>query len=173
MGWKAFKEHFGIKHQVQLDGSSETLFIGSAYVHDIVAINTETGKFKESSALDGFIERNYPSLKEASAEEIINLISKEDSFERSLPVFTAVNGEVLEMQCEEYGYPNITHCGRMMYENTFFKTREEAHEYAVKEVGKWIEFYKDQIERTEKELDKLKARSDREYIKLLKLEGKL
>lgn len=29
--------------------------------------------------------------------------------------------------CEEYGWPNTTHSGEIMYENTYFRTRGEAH----------------------------------------------
>lgn len=47
MGWKALKEHFGLsseKTTIQLDVEQKTLLIGSAFISDLISIDTNTGR---------------------------------------------------------------------------------------------------------------------------------
>lgn len=48
--------------------------------------------------------------------------------------------EPVEMECEEFGYPNNTTCGEKMCDNTHFKTEQEAWGSILKSVkaGVWL-----------------------------------
>ena len=68
------------------------------------------------------------------------LIDEPDTFARNLPVFTIDRWAVKEELCEEYGWPNTTHSGAIMYENTYFRTRAEAYAYLLKETKAGVRY---------------------------------
>lgn len=144
MGWKAFKEHYRIDHDVQIV-PDKGLCIGSAYVHDIIVVG-----------LDGVITRVWGHRSGdnlARYEEEISvdpakakaLLDQPDTFERSIPVFTYEGAEIIECACEELGWPNVTHDGRMMYENTFSSDRAEVVRWAIRSARSGIEAWSDQV----------------------------
>jgi len=47
--------------------------------------------------------------------------------------------EPVEMECEEFGYPHNTTCGEEMYDNTHFKTEQEAWDSILKSVKAGVE----------------------------------
>jgi len=163
MGWKTLKQHFGITHQVTVE--KDCINIGSGYVHDLVVINTKTGRAVENSTFSSFLNEHYPELKNSPEDKILELISAEDVFLNSLPVYTYTNdGEILEKQCEEFGYPNVTHDGLIMYENTFSEDKNKIIERAKGELEiavKWAEEgiikAKNELAQKHTELDLYKA----------------
>lgn len=150
MGWKNVKEHYQIGHIVQV--ADKGICIGSGYVHDLAVIDPATGVITENRTFNGFLREKYPALLEATPAELLNLINAPDSFERSLTVYTYEGGEILEKQCEEYGYPNVTHDGCQIYENTFFQEKSAAIAKAIENAGYAIENANDNIERLEEKL---------------------
>lgn len=49
------------------------------------------------------------------------LLAKPDTFAASIPVYTwDASYAIVSHQCEELGWPNVTHDGALMYRNTFF-----------------------------------------------------
>lgn len=79
---------------------------------------------------DDELERYFNELTEQKSL-IVKLLAEEDQVD--LPVFTYNNGLVLKKYCEQYGYPNVTKDGQLMYNNTFFKTEKEARKAAIKD----------------------------------------
>lgn len=128
MGWKKFKERFGIKHIVQIADGRIT--IGSGYISDLASVHIASGKVFHKQGWESSL-KEYAALWAASPEEIKALLDEPDQFEKSTPVYIVSDATVLEEQCEEFGYPNITHSGRLMYENTSFLSREKADNYAL------------------------------------------
>jgi hypothetical protein len=57
-----------------------------------------------------------------------------------------------EMQCEEFGFPNRTTCGEIMYSNTHFLTREEAINSIRESAEAGIRFAAGRIEHVQKQL---------------------
>jgi len=119
MGWKAVRDHYRIDHIVQV--TSDGICIGSPYVHDIIVV--KDGKRVHSDYgvrrnLNGELGRIVKEM-DADAPKLAELAATEDTFERSIPVYTYEGGSILEKQCEELGYPNVTHDGLIQYENTF------------------------------------------------------
>ena len=117
MGWKAVKEHYKIKHIVQV--TEDGICIGSPYIHDIIRISFDghVTKRDRSSANDDL--KRYQAEFDADPETLKRLVQSPDTFKASIPVFTYRGGQILEKFCEELGWPHVTHDGLEMYENYF------------------------------------------------------
>ena len=108
-----------------------------------IAINIETGKVFYSSLVtpgeNSEIGQLAARIKADEKNGVLRaLIDEPDTFARNLPVFTTENWAVKAEQCEEYGWPNTTHTGRIMYENTYFRTRAEAYADLLKDTKNGI-----------------------------------
>jgi hypothetical protein len=163
MGWKNVKQAYNIGHIVHVvDGD---IWIGSPYVSQIFCIKTDgtldEGRRGELGYANKDLERYVAEMK-ADPERLMALVMVPDSFERSLPVYTYDNhGNIILCQCEERGWPNVTHGGRLMYENTFFATPEEARAKAISEYRSAIEALSCVITETREKLaDQVKWRDE-------------
>jgi len=156
MGWKAVKEKFCIKHNVQVtDG---LVCIGSGYVHNLLTINAQTGVVHENPTFRNFGREKYPELMDAKPDDIAALIAAPDTFERSITVYTYEGSEIIEKLCEEPGWPNATHDGLMMFENTFSTDLATTVRRAKRNAACAIEITRESIERTEKGLAQERVR---------------
>lgn len=171
MGWKNIKEHYQINHNVCV--TSKGICIGSGFVHDLAVIDIKTGKVIENSTFNGFLRRQYPSLLDASDKEILQLINSQDTFKASLAVYTYDGGEIIEKQCEEYGYPDVTHDGEQMYNNTFFSEKKAAIECAKNSAAVRIEHYTENVDRFKADLKKARRRLNKAEMNFQKLEADL
>lgn len=150
MGVKALKERFGITHIVQMSGAR--VCIGSGYVSDIVTIDPSTGRVTESSTFAGFLKQHYPALAEAAPEEVARLLVAQDQFADSIPVFTYDGGKIIEKQCEKPGWPNVTHDGDVMYENTYSTDKRQVVQWAKRNARAGISIITRSIADTETRL---------------------
>ena len=121
MGWKKVKEHYRIEHIVCVEDGQ--ILIGSPYIHDIIRISPSGVVIK--SCRDNEDLKRYMREFEQDPQKLSQLIKEPDQFEASLTVYTYEPGEVIEKQCEVLGWPNVTHDGEIMYENTFSTDKEE------------------------------------------------
>jgi len=158
VGWKNVKEHYGIEHYVQV--TSKGLCIGSGYVHDLIRISPTDAKLDWDDRSDRIetkigcnlsvwrlkhVGRGDPfdgivAAMAADPAKLRELIDTPDDFTASIPVYTYdYDGNIIEKQCEELGWPNVTHDGTMMYENRVFETRAEAVEKARLEMAARVE----------------------------------
>ena len=139
MGWKNVKTHYRIEHIVEI--SDGLLKIGSSFVPGLIEVHPDGtvkwGKLGESENEE--LKRYY---KEMSADKDLlkKLLNSPDVFLRELPVWFYENGELVEKKCEDYGWPNLTYDGLIMYDNVFFKTRNDAVEKAKRELASHIGF---------------------------------
>lgn len=147
MGWKTLKQHFGIEHIVQV--TEKGICIGSGYIHDLVVIDPKTGKVHGD---DGFMRQRYPELLVSAPAEIVKLIDAQDVFDTSVPVFTYRESEIIEKRCEEPGWPNVTHDGCVMYENTFSTDKAKVIQWAHSSAELRVKYTKEQISRVESDL---------------------
>jgi hypothetical protein len=130
MGWKAIKEYYDIKHHVAYY-PGQGICIGSNYVHDLITINIETGKLKPSKIFtpgdkncNDELNRYWAAMT-AGPGKLMELLKQEDVFERSILVYTYHGGEILEKYCEKLGWPNNTHDGLPMYDNTYSADKDK------------------------------------------------
>lgn len=169
MGWKNFKEKYSIEHIVHIkDGK---LCIGSVYVSDLVIIDMETGKILKDGVGGGggFLYEYYPLVKSAGNKERLAAIKKGDVFKENLPIFTYNKSEMIEKKTECYGYPNVTHDGCLIYENTFFKTCHKAAIEALEEIKSYISWAKKDLIDLKKQI----AKRECDVEEFLKHEKKL
>jgi hypothetical protein len=153
MGWKNVKEFYRIVHAVRV--TSEGICIGSPYIHDLIVIG-----------LDGIIKRTrenyftnvdlrrYMSDFERDPKVLKDLVLSEDHFEKRIAVFTYDGGDVVEKFCEAPGWPNVTHDGQMMFDNTFSIDREIARQLAIRNAEAGVQIFTQRIKHKENELHK-------------------
>lgn len=156
MGWKTFKQKFNIEHIVQI--TDRGVCIGSAYCHDLAIVDPKTGSMlnRHHSIFSDFLKENYPNLYRTERFDILASLQAEDTFETSIPVFTYNKDQILELKCEKLGWPNITHCGKLMYDNLYFKTKEEAVKAAIKDLKSAINYASDHLKDFESRVASLK-----------------
>ena len=156
MGWNTFKKHFNIGHIVQI--RERDLLIGSPYISDLAAISMDTGMIKKrdhSSLHARFLREYYSPLSDAMPSELEALLDAEDTFTQSIPVYTYEGLRISTKYCEEIGYPNVTHDGWLMYDNTFLTDIEAVVEMAILERVSRLENLRERITERSKELQEL------------------
>lgn len=169
MGWKAIKDHYRIGHQVQVTPAG--ICIGSSFVHNIITIHTDGPFPRIESCYDmrnADLERYIREFL-ADVDLLKSLIQQQDVFERSLPVWTYDGGDIIEKQCEQYGYPNVTHDGQMMYNNMFSSDRNEVVTWAIENAEAGLSNTSDLIKQYTRELNKVVERQDEYCANLTKL----
>lgn len=159
MGWKNVKEHYSIGHSVQV--TPDGLCIGSPYVHDIIVINVADGqiikKYRDGSSCNADLHR-YQTEFDRDPEKLRSLIESPDNFGPTQTVYTWEGGKILEKQCEELGWPNVTTDGQMMYENTFSTDRAQVVKWAIKDAQAAVKAYKRQAQERSDALNEAKLR---------------
>jgi hypothetical protein len=122
--------------------------VGSPLCHDLISVNKETLNVKY--ALDTFRKGRecledktngtllfiWDKLHELIENgQIHDIINGKDEIENPLPVFSIEEGQLIESVTDFYGWPNTDENGICMYENTHFKTKEEAIQKGISEYG--------------------------------------
>jgi len=161
-----------------ISNQEEYISVGSSLCHDLISVDKKTLKIKY--ALDTFgkgrkaiqnekLEFIWDKLHELVTNgKIKEIIEKDDVIKNPLPVFTySVNG-IVETYTDEYGYPNVTISGEIMYANTYFKTKKEAAKAAIEEFSAGVELANRRIKDIETDLQKQKdwLRKDTESVNL-------
>ena len=169
MGWKNVKEYYDIGHIVQV--RNKRIEIGSSYISDLIRVsfdgNVLWGNLGPSENDD--LERYYKEMT-SDVPKLKELINAPDTFERSLPVYTEEGGEIVEKYCEEYGWPNVTHDGLLMYENVFFKDKNEVIKQAKSSSKSYIQMLERLLEDKKSEIYDLEEDLSDQIAQLEKLE---
>jgi hypothetical protein len=129
-------------YTIQQDGKN--ICIGGAYCNDLISVNMKTLKMKTAINIDGGGRaglRNeelvmvWDKLTELIKNgEIKDIIEGKDEIENPLKVYTVQNGELKECITDEYGWPNITDDGFLMYDNQYFRTKEAAIQRGIDDI---------------------------------------
>jgi hypothetical protein len=129
MGWKRMRDHYRIEHIVQVRYGR--VLIGSDYVPELIIIDADGTPREGSLGIRGHdeFERYWRDLT-ADPEQLRALLAAPDTFAASIPVYTYEGGTIIEKQCETPGWPNCTHDGQMMYDNTFSTDKAQVVEWA-------------------------------------------
>lgn len=151
-----------------VNNNDDYIAVGSPLCHNLISVDKKTLKIKY--ALDTFNE-GRKSIKHAELEfiwdrlqelidsgEIKNIIEGRDEIENPLPVFTVRDGRLVKSFTDQYGWPNITDDGYIMYENTHFKTELEAINYGISEYEAGAEMVQRTIDERRKELKQFEER---------------
>lgn len=169
MGWKNVKEHYRIGHIVQV--TEEGICIGSRYISDIIVIGMDGAIKKRAEETVNVHLCRYQMEFDSDPAKLKELIEKTDTFTNSIAVYTYDDGEIIEKQCETPGWPNVTHDGCLMYENTFSTYKQEIVAYAKRNVKAGIELVTDAIEQANQELSIKSVKLGKLNAELAKLES--
>lgn len=167
MGWKNVKEHYRIGHIVQIE--DQKICIGSGYIHDLIVLGLDGTMLKRQSGTNNEELGRYQQEMDADPALLRSLIKTPDTFAASITVYTYKDGDILEKQCEQPGWPNVTHDGQVMYENAFSTDREVTVARAKEEAEISIRYTKEAIEETEQKLANLQSRLARQEANRAKL----
>lgn len=169
MGWKNVKEHYRIAHIVCV--TKEGLCIGSPYIHNIIVVAPDgTLKKRDTSRVNDDLAR-YQREMEADPAKVRQLMDSPDTFGPSVAVYTYDGGEIIEKQCEETGWPNVTHDGELMYENTFSTDKATVLKWAKRNAEAGIEIWTGNLKEARKRVEKCESELAQATRELAKLEA--
>lgn len=151
MGWKNLKERYNIGHIVQVTKAG--ICIGSGYIHDLLVVEHDGRVVKryERPEVNEDLAR-YQAEFDADPEALRLAVTTPDTFAVSLPVFTYDGGTIVEEACEEYGWPNVTHAGHVMYENGYSKDKATVVKWAKKNAAATVSMIRDRVKCLEDQL---------------------
>lgn len=154
----------------------DMICIGSPLCSDLISVDKKTLNVKYAldtwregrKSLDGksnskgenellFIWDKLHELIENG--DINDIINGDDILENPLPIYTVKDGKLIETYTDAYSYPNVTISGELMYENEYFKTKEEAIKEGIKEYEYYENNLKEQIIESEKEIFKKREKA--------------
>jgi hypothetical protein len=165
-----------------VNNNTDYIAVGSPLCHDLISVNKKTLKLKY--ALDTWNEGRAGLVKEGKDEilfiwdklqelidngQIKDIIEGSDIIENPLPVYTVKNGELIESFTDKYGWPNTTMDGFIMYENEWYKTREEAIEYGISEYTAGLSILERRKRGIQDDLNKLSIQIQDELVNLEKI----
>lgn len=153
MGFARFKEHFKIEQHI-VSAENNVIYIGSDMASRLVGIDMQTGAVLVNDTFSSFLGKYYPEIFKATNRERLAPILEVDHFEQSIPVYTFCNDQLTEKFCEKLGFPNVTHDGEIMYNNSHFANKDDAIENFRRNLIIRIENYKDAIVELQEKLDK-------------------
>ena len=188
MGWKNVKVHYGITHYVMV--ADKGICIGSGYVHDLLVVRNSDEPRDWRDSVDRtetkigcnlslwrprYLGQGEPfdGIVKAMMDDpatLRRLIETPDTFSASVPVYTYdYDGNIIDKLCEEPGWPNVTHDGDMMYENTFSTDRDQVIKWAQRNMEAGRENAALDIEQQEEKLARTRERLSRFEAALVKL----
>ncbi len=147
MGWNNVKKHYRIGHIVQV--TERGICIGSPYIPECIVIGLD-GELKfayKDRANDDLVR--YQQEMDADPALLRRLVLEPDTFERALPVYTFQEAAILEKRCEAFSYPNVTHDGCLMYDNTFSHDRNIVIAWAKRDAALAIKHRLSRLEELE------------------------
>jgi hypothetical protein len=169
MSWKNVKDHYRIGHAVQV--TSKGICIGSPYIHDLIVISRDgvvTKRYEDRRSNEDLWR--YQQEFDADPALLKRLVQSPDAFTASITVYTYDGGDIIEKKCEVVGWPNVTHDGDMMYENTFSSDRAKIVETAKRNADAGIEMADDRIAELKKDLAEMESLANQYRDERAKLE---
>lgn len=151
MGWKNVRDHYRIGHNVQVTDAG--ICIGSSYIHNIIVVGLDGTILKADGHGNEDLKR-YIVEMQADPAKLKSLIDTPDTFTADLIVWTYDGGDIIEKRCEEYGWPNCTHDGEMMYDNVFFVDRSKAVTKAIENSLAGLEMALDRVKENRERLER-------------------
>ncbi len=169
MGWKKLRDHFRIEHFVRITPAG--VCIGSSYVHDLIVVGTD-GKIRKRYERNDDLLGRYQREIEVNPDMVAALLSSPDTFERDIEIFTYDDsGEILAKRCEIPAWPNVTHDGEMIFNNTFSTDRLKVVGWAKRSADLAIDSARENLRETETQLGKRQARLAETLASRQKLES--
>lgn len=158
MGWKSVREHYGIEGANRIvqvvDGQ---IYIGVQYIQDLMKISVDGVLVKKDDVLGSADFARYAKKMEEDPEKLKELVKAKDVFSKSIVVYTYDGGQILEKECEEPGWPNVTHDGLLMYENTFSTEKAKVIKWARENASAGVNLCRRQVMDAEDALERART----------------
>lgn len=146
----------------------DSINVASSLCPELISLNKKTLKltyaldtFKKGRASLGSIELEciWDKLEElVKIGDIHDFINGDDVIETPLSVYHAVDSVIVESSTDKYGWPNVTASGLLMYDNTFFETRDLAANDLKKTLISYINSLNQRITKMNDEVVELKKK---------------
>lgn len=170
MGFKKLKEHYRIGHAVCVTKAG--ICIGSPYIHDIIVIGMDgeiKKRYEDGKTNDDLLR--YQKEMDADPEKLREVVQAKDIFEAAIPVYTYEGGNIIKKLCEKTGWPNVTHDGDLMYENTYSTDKHKVVKWAKENAEAGIELGQRRVEEIKADLAKMEELVKESQADLAKLES--
>ena len=160
-GLKNVKDHYRIEHIVQVtkvggdhgDKVMDAICIGSPYIHNLIVISLDGRILKRHDDHGNDDLKRYMQEMDADLDALKRLVQTPDTFiGDSITVYTWEGAEILEKQCEKFGWPNVTHDGCLMYEDTFSLNKSEVVSWAKKSAEHRMEGLREAIDQRQQQI---------------------
>lgn len=148
---------------------SELITVDSKTFEIKYTLDTEGRKTIRSDELKFIWDKLIELIKNG---EIKTIVENNDSTANMFPVYSHREGEIIKQFADVFGWPNSTHDGTLMYDNTFFKTETEAIEYGIKDLRHTMQMYSERISDLEKDIQDKKLKLEKYTVLHSKLCGK-
>lgn len=167
MGWKNVRDHYKIMHNIFVENN--IIHIGSGFIPSIIAIDNEGEILKKYTGNNADLMR-YQLDMAGNTAKLRNLIQTPDQFEHSLSVYTYEGANIIEKSCEKYGWPNTTHDGEPMYDNTFSPDKSVVIQWAMENAQSRISVQTSILEDKQKDVARIQAdiESVKSHLEVLK-----
>lgn len=169
MGWKTFKEKFGIDNHIVFIEEGK-LLVGSQFIRDLITVDLETGLVSGDGRDCMLLHQKYPALRDASPEEVLAALNADDIFSASIKVYSYEPGKIREHFCEVPGWPNVTHDGEMMYQYRHSTEKELVISWAKQDVQRRSQNSRDAIEQLQQKIITIQSRLDADQAWELELQ---
>lgn len=155
MGWKTVRERYRINHIVCVrDGR---ICIGSGYIGDLIVIGADGAVVKRYDERSNDDLLRYMAEMDADPQALREAVQAKDVFASSIPVYTYDDDRIIEKACEVVGWPNVTHDGDLMYENTHSTDRDQVVKWAKANLEAAIRTESGSLSQARKDLAGLEA----------------
>lgn len=152
MGWKSVRDHYGItRRQVHVrDGEIRIGEEVTIRADGTVVVNRDWNPPQEIMAAIEHMRANPDTLR--------GLMARPDEFGPSVPIWTYDGDRVIEDLCEVPEWPNLTHSGQIIYENTHSTDRAKALAFALSAANAGVDAAHDGVVDAETRLAKARRR---------------
>lgn len=154
MGWKSIRDHYGLNDvhgTIKIEDGR--VHIGSGYMGSILILNPDGSVHEKRDRLYESIGR-FADAVSADPETFREMFRRQDTFERAITVYTWSDDRILERQCEELGWPNVTHDGAMMADNRYSADRDEVIRWALQDASSGVKAFRRHVVEAESALVK-------------------
>lgn len=131
MGWKAIRDALDFKGIIQVrDGA---ILLGTPYVADIIVIRSDaTLEFPHKQSLGWPNDGQWLATQDALERlPLADTMAAPDTFTASIPVYTYDDAEIITKLCETPEWPNVTHDGKLMHDNTYSTDKATVIRWAI------------------------------------------
>lgn len=142
MGWKTFKQRFGIEAIVHIENGC--VCVGLTADPRLLIVTPEGQVPRDHTDvvpnpnLRAAAQR-VRDLSRSNPQLLSSLVAQADAFEVHCPVFSVKAGELVVQHCESFGPGLPTHCGELMRADTHFLEAMDAWRAAKHKAAEQLE----------------------------------